>query len=398
MLFVFKRVIMRVFIFLSILFSTISACTMVKVTAEQLNIRTSPSVQGQIVGKLQKNDTVCAYNQNGNWMQIDQGWVSAKYLTKIQDDAIANSSTVSSNVQSLQPLQHVASNPNSNAIIGSGGSGTPVKSDMTGEVVTSLFVLVMAIYVVMLLVGIAGKVVVYYDEADLVISLLPWLISFVTVILAGIYQPTEQDLDPDRMLLIQKIVWYIGGSLAIGFAMWTIELSIKYNKSIFLGVIFGIFKLLSGLIGVLVLISQVFTMKDEKTKRKDFWFVKNLLMEKRYIERKDGTCPNDTTKKNVYTWIKEIVYIINKKGKLMAKTGIARYDESSNTLYVIRPGENRERKIKCTNLNPRSVKVFGVQVEGDEIWVLTGPKTNSRPNRKYIYFFSSLSGGRSKSL
>jgi len=82
----------------------------------------------------------------------------------------------------------------------------------------------------------------------------------------------------------------------------------------------------------------------------------------------------------------------------MAKPGIARYDEKTNMLYVIRPGENTERKIKCTNLNPRSVKVFGVQVQGDEIWVLTGPKTNSRPNRKYIYFFSSLSGGRSKSL
>jgi len=82
----------------------------------------------------------------------------------------------------------------------------------------------------------------------------------------------------------------------------------------------------------------------------------------------------------------------------VAKSGIARYDERSNSLFVIRPGENRERKIKCTNLNPRSVKVFGVQVEGDEIWVLTGPKTNSRPNRKYIYKFSSLSGGSSRSL
>lgn len=82
----------------------------------------------------------------------------------------------------------------------------------------------------------------------------------------------------------------------------------------------------------------------------------------------------------------------------MSKSGIARYDERSNTLLVIRPGENSEWKIKCTNLNPRSVKVFGVQVEGNEIWVLTGPKTNSRPNRKYIYLFSSLSGGRSKGL
>ena len=82
----------------------------------------------------------------------------------------------------------------------------------------------------------------------------------------------------------------------------------------------------------------------------------------------------------------------------MGKSGIARYDERSNSLFVIRDGESRERKIKCTNLNPKAVKVFGVQVEGNEIWVLTGPKTNSRPNRKYIYKFSSLSGGSSKGL
>ena len=82
----------------------------------------------------------------------------------------------------------------------------------------------------------------------------------------------------------------------------------------------------------------------------------------------------------------------------MAKGGIARYDECSNSLFVIRPGENSERKIRGTNVNPKSVKIFGVQVEGDEIWVLTGPKTNSRHNRKDIYKFSSLSGGSSRSL
>ncbi len=39
-----------------------------------------------------------------------------------------------------------------------------------------------------------------------------------------------------------------------------------------MGFIVGIFKLVSVLLGVLILISQVFVMKDEKTKRKDFWF------------------------------------------------------------------------------------------------------------------------------
>ena len=256
-------------IFLSInLYAVRNDCISVQVAVQQLNIRSSPNISGDIVGKLQRNDTVCAYTLNGNWIQIDQGWVSAKYLTPIQQGSIANSSNVSNHSQSIQP---VTAYPNSNGM-DLDGSSMPVKSNMNGEMATSIFVLIIAIYIIMLMVGMAGKVVVYYDEADLVISLLPWFIFIVTIVIAGIYQPTEQDMDPEKMLQIQKIVWYVGGILSIGFAIWAIQLSIKYNKSIPLGILYGIFKLLSGLIGVLVLISQVFTMKDEKTKRKDFWF------------------------------------------------------------------------------------------------------------------------------
>lgn len=86
------------------------------------------------------------------------------------------------------------------------------------------------------------------------------------------------------------------------------------------------------------------------------------------------------------------------QGYAMASAGIATYDKRTNSLIVIRPGENTERRIKCTNINPRSMKVYGVQIAGDEIWVLTSPKTGQRPNRKYIYKFSSLSGGASRGL
>lgn len=82
----------------------------------------------------------------------------------------------------------------------------------------------------------------------------------------------------------------------------------------------------------------------------------------------------------------------------MNADGYALYDEYSNSLEVIRPGENITRHIPCTNLNPSSERVHGVQIHGDEIWVLTGPSTNPRPNRKYIYRFSSLAGGASSSL
>ena len=85
----------------------------------------------------------------------------------------------------------------------------------------------------------------------------------------------------------------------------------------------------------------------------------------------------------------------------MNSQGYAKYDEKKNQLEVIRPGENSPRTIRCNNLDPSSLKVHGVhgvQINGVEIWILTSPRTNSRPNRKIIYYFSSLSGGASSGL
>lgn len=77
----------------------------------------------------------------------------------------------------------------------------------------------------------------------------------------------------------------------------------------------------------------------------------------------------------------------------MQLQGTARYIQSGNELEVVRPGEVHSRRIRCINLDPNEVNVFGVQIEDDEIWVLAGPTNNQRPDRKYVYRFSSLTGG-----
>ena len=82
----------------------------------------------------------------------------------------------------------------------------------------------------------------------------------------------------------------------------------------------------------------------------------------------------------------------------MASMGHAIYDETRNRLEVVRPGENGTRYISCTNLNPKSDRVFGVQINGDDIWVMVGPHQNPRPNRKIGYRFSSLSGGHGRNI
>ena len=79
-------------------------------------------------------------------------------------------------------------------------------------------------------------------------------------------------------------------------------------------------------------------------------------------------------------------------------TGLALYDHANNRLEVTRKGESMKRYVSCANIRPPHDKVHGLQVDGDDIWVLVGPSTNSRPNHKFLYRFSSLSGGSSRCL
>lgn len=140
------------------------------------------------------------------------------------------------------------------------------------ELQMTILVSVLVVYVIILLFGLAHKIVIYFDPGDLVISLLPWFTLIVAFVLMMIYQPAEVDFDINALNMIQTYILYAGIIISFVFLVWTIILSIKYNRSFVIGLVVGIFKLVSALLGALILISQVSAMKDEKTKRKNFWF------------------------------------------------------------------------------------------------------------------------------
>ena len=73
--------------------------------------------------------------------------------------------------------------------------------------------------------------------------------------------------------------------------------------------------------------------------------------------------------------------------------GVARYSETANELVIVRKGESVTRRIRCMNLDPRRDRVWGVEIHGDEIFVLVSPKSNSGPNKALVYSFKKLSGG-----
>ncbi|HRJ94987.1 hypothetical protein [uncultured Thiothrix sp.] len=82
----------------------------------------------------------------------------------------------------------------------------------------------------------------------------------------------------------------------------------------------------------------------------------------------------------------------------MASKGQALYNQKDNCLNVIRPSEHIKRHINCSNINPEKMKVHYVEVDGDDIWVFVSAHSNSRPDRKVLYHFSSLSGGGSRTI
>jgi hypothetical protein len=72
---------------------------------------------------------------------------------------------------------------------------------------------------------------------------------------------------------------------------------------------------------------------------------------------------------------------------------LARFDSALNSLIVVRRGESFERQIRCLNLSSLRHKVFGIEINGDAIDLMVGPRFSRRPDRRIRYFFSSLSGG-----
>jgi len=58
-----------------------------RIIVDNLNIRSTPSItHNNIIGKYKKNDIVCVFEQDNNWLKTDQGWISNKYVQNIFAD------------------------------------------------------------------------------------------------------------------------------------------------------------------------------------------------------------------------------------------------------------------------------------------------------------------------
>lgn len=70
------------------------------------------------------------------------------------------------------------------------------------------------------------------------------------------------------------------------------------------------------------------------------------------------------------------------------------WNEAANEL-TIRRTNGQTYRVKGTPITAGSHKVFGVETRGEEVHVLTGPKSNSRPNRRVKFNNSGTYKGSS---
>ncbi len=67
----------------------------------------------------------------------------------------------------------------------------------------------------------------------------------------------------------------------------------------------------------------------------------------------------------------------------MAGMLLGLWDESKETLIITRPN-GQTYKVAGRQILAGGHKVFGVQTVGDQVHVLTAPRTNRRPSRRVI--------------
>ncbi len=71
-----------------------------KVYSDSLNVRSEPSLEGKIVGVLNKQDTVTVSNEKYGWLYVTSGrvtgWVAGQYVKKVNGSVVKASSSVKS--------------------------------------------------------------------------------------------------------------------------------------------------------------------------------------------------------------------------------------------------------------------------------------------------------------
>ena len=124
------------------------------------------------------------------------------------------------------------------------------------EQFTKTVLIIFAIcFVTTLIAGMTNNVVIYFNFKDLFVSFMVTGIWVVAAILVGIYSTEGQGENFNTM---QTIIMYISAGISAICAIFAIKLSVQYNRNFLLGVLVGVFKIVTALLFIVIVFGYLF--------------------------------------------------------------------------------------------------------------------------------------------
>ena len=84
------------------------------INVNSLNVRSEPSLNGNIVGKLQKDDTIKIISESNDWIEIthngQSGWISSQYIQDNNSEEIVNTSNTETITSGKLTILHNGTN------------------------------------------------------------------------------------------------------------------------------------------------------------------------------------------------------------------------------------------------------------------------------------------------
>lgn len=110
------------------------------------------------------------------------------------------------------------------------------------------------------------RVVFYYDRSDAMWSVAVFAIPLISVIIAAVLMPENATADESIIPMMVVSGGLLGAAFAAVVSIWN---AIRYNRSLFLGLLVGVFKVVIGLLMLLTIIGIFSNTTDRNQRLRD---------------------------------------------------------------------------------------------------------------------------------
>jgi uncharacterized protein (DUF2062 family) len=158
------------------------------------------------------------------------------------------------------------------------------------------------VFIGAILAGMTNKVVVYFDFNDFFVSLMTvgiWVIAFIALTIL------EKEGQTAQLNTMQMGTIGLSALISVVCGITSVKSAIYYNRSMVLGLIIGIVKILTAIVGVVIILGQFQKLFEDDSSSKDVivamfllglfsWIGNRLINGEKVYEKQGWELPEDS--------------------------------------------------------------------------------------------------------